>query len=382
MDDHSRNFSLDVWRGIAVSLILLLHARALTPDISAQSPLSLLFQNMIIGVHLFFVLSGYLISKSWSRSDGIQEFCLRRAAKIVPLYMLFLVISIGAFLIGSRFMDGRALFRNNVTWSNLTLDNVLVHLTFMQGLFPRYTTTLLDGSWSIVIEVYFYALYPILQRYIVRGINSAVIFWIGAVCLQRALAMPVHDFAAAQGYPSYSVYYFGAALPSFALGMALFQWEREGILPLNAGVTAGAIATVYLSAAWFQQGYLLIQNVLMPVAVFCVAKIDWPTNVISRTVAAFGRQTYALYFVHMVLLVWLTNLVTSRISHEVQSHWLFVFNLFVAFPLSYLLSNAIFNRIDRFFVRTIEGVYKRRIFGSTESTLTRNRMTRCATNDL
>ena len=83
---------LDGLRGIAILLVLLHH---LWPTKGALSHLGRISEAGWIGVDLFFVLSGYLITgillDSAGRPHYYRNFIVRRTLRIFPLYYLFLL---------------------------------------------------------------------------------------------------------------------------------------------------------------------------------------------------------------------------------------------------------------------------------------------------
>ncbi len=80
-DDH-----IDVLRGVAILLILILHAGALAPGLEDRRYLQIVVGRMGSGMQLFFVLSGYLIARSWEEtrrsSNALSIFAIKRIGKI------------------------------------------------------------------------------------------------------------------------------------------------------------------------------------------------------------------------------------------------------------------------------------------------------------
>jgi peptidoglycan/LPS O-acetylase OafA/YrhL len=345
---HNRNASIDSWRGIAICMVLLLHAYAVTPELAGSGWYETLFHNLGFGVQLFFLLSGLLISESWDRSKDARQFFLKRAAKILPLYLIFLHLGIATFVLASGLAPTTDFFRNGITESNLTLQNYLLHLTFMQTLAPRYMHSLLDGSWSIAHEVWFYAVYPLLRRFVVTSLNSAVVFWIFTILLQAFLADPAYSWATTEGYPPYVQYYFFGNLPCFALGIVLYWWRR-GERP-DQLFTACGLVGIFLTVALVERQQVQAHNLFL----LAIAPLVLSGR-FNGSVGGFfqwcGRQTYSLYFVHLFLLIWTHNLIIAPLGIAVMPA--FLLNIFVAFPGSFLLSWFVFNPIDRKLLRAL-----------------------------
>jgi peptidoglycan/LPS O-acetylase OafA/YrhL len=140
VNSDKRLQSLDGVRGLAVLLVFLSHASA--REISNISLLN--FHGIgIIGVYLFFVLSGYLLTRNLLSGQGVKEFYIRRFFRIVPLYFVVLLIVFASQLYGyysPRYLyveDGAAGF--------------FKHMLFIKG----------DGVfWTIAAEFSFYLMLP------------------------------------------------------------------------------------------------------------------------------------------------------------------------------------------------------------------------------
>lgn len=149
---------MDGLRGIAVLLILLFHApglRALV-DHPYWKAIGLQFW---IGVDIFFVLSGYLITRvlieSRDRQNYFRAFYWRRALRILPAYWTVLILT------------GIATWWLQPDLYQNYLDILPKHLLFVQnwpvvvnGAFTNEWA--LAPLWSIAVEEQFYLLWPLL----------------------------------------------------------------------------------------------------------------------------------------------------------------------------------------------------------------------------
>jgi hypothetical protein len=152
-----RILALDGVRGIAVLGVIVAHG--LSP-IQTESPwadfLKALLSFGTYGVDLFFVLSGFLITGILLKNHGagnlLKVFWIRRIARIMPLYVAFLVImySVCAFFIPENMpkVPGWAYF--------FYLQNFFL----AGGAAP--SSFGFDITWSLVIEEHFYLLFPFL----------------------------------------------------------------------------------------------------------------------------------------------------------------------------------------------------------------------------
>lgn len=126
--------SLDVLRCIAVLLVLGRHA-PVNGTIS-----QIWFNGGWLGVDLFFVLSGFLVSglifreyKETGKVD-ITRFLIRRGFKIYPSFWVFLIVSIMLF------------------WNEITYRQILGEVLFLQN----YVGLISVHTWSLAVEEHFY----------------------------------------------------------------------------------------------------------------------------------------------------------------------------------------------------------------------------------
>ncbi len=143
----ARLAGLDALRGIAVLLVLGRHM----PDGAANScaPLAMWHRMGWVGVDLFFVLSGFLVSgllfREYLRFGNIHygRFLLRRGFKIYPAFYVLLLVTYAVAC---------------WTGKELPLSAVVSEALFVQN----YGPALFPQSWSLAVEEHFYFLLPLL----------------------------------------------------------------------------------------------------------------------------------------------------------------------------------------------------------------------------
>ncbi|HKO11610.1 MAG TPA: acyltransferase [Acidobacteriaceae bacterium] len=138
--------SLDGLRAISILLVVCSHASLAFGAVARARPLGQL------GVQVFFVISGYLITtlllREWERTGGLDltGFYVRRTTRILPAYLAFLGVLAVAASIGWI-----ALPPNARWWPALTFtSNIASTNTWFTG-----------HSWSLSVEEQFYVSWPI-----------------------------------------------------------------------------------------------------------------------------------------------------------------------------------------------------------------------------
>lgn len=159
----STGFRADIQglRGIAIALVVLLHAGVAG------------FQGGFVGVELFFVLSGYVVTESALRKNSaelganLKNFYVKRIVHLVPLATIVIVVTLFAafFLLGPAFNTDLI---QDARWSaayaaNWRFINVGANY-FIQGL----DQSLLNHYWYLAIEQQVYLVFPLVFFMILR----------------------------------------------------------------------------------------------------------------------------------------------------------------------------------------------------------------------
>lgn len=163
---------LDTVRGVAILLVVFFHGFAET-GLAGLSGIPRLFVIATMpgwmGVNLFFVLSGFLITGILLDSRGKQhyykDFYIRRALRILPIYCLLLIVLLLLPRIG--WLDHRQISWQFVGLSFFYLSN----MTQFFGVPMQY-----GPLWSLAVEEHFYLLWPSAVRIFSRN----ALAWIAA----------------------------------------------------------------------------------------------------------------------------------------------------------------------------------------------------------
>jgi len=284
---------LDGLRGIAILMVYVFHAfRA----------------NLLwMGVDLFFVLSGFLITgilldqKSKPFRAYIGGFYKRRAKRILPAYFVVLAISAGLF---------------GVAW----LKYWYLYLGAMNLLVPMNLTYLkVHPLWSLAVEEQFYLLWPIAVYFLDQKVLSRLsIAAIVVAFVLRFICAPLFE----SGYAVYMLAPF--RMDTLAVGALIaIHWPA-----IQAKITAtnrkrlfsrtfGAIFGIGLVVAIVLNGkgylptngsrigssVLLESTLAIAAGMFGLALLGHGKPVLSsRPLVALGRISYSFYLVHMIAL--------------------------------------------------------------------------------
>ena len=126
------------------------------------------FYFLASGVHLFFVLSGFLLFLPYARAilhskalPSAKNFYKRRALRILPAYLacLFLLI----FLEPSP--------QGITGW--LWVEDVVTHIFLIHDDFPLFAQTIEGPFWTLAVEVQFYLALPVLALILARVVGTS-----------------------------------------------------------------------------------------------------------------------------------------------------------------------------------------------------------------
>lgn len=147
---HTRIGGLDFVRGQAVLLVMAGHAAEAVPSIADT-------MGVVsgLGVKIFFVLSGFLITKllinelnARQRID-FRSFYIRRAARLMPAFYLYLLTAIAAVTLRG----------NPLPWDAIAAS--MLYITNYYQAFTGAAPNLVAHCWSLAVEEQFYFIWPI-----------------------------------------------------------------------------------------------------------------------------------------------------------------------------------------------------------------------------
>lgn len=156
--------ALDGFRGLAAILILFFHS---------MFPI---FSALWIGVPVFFVLSGFLITRiliqQKNSENYLKTFYLKRSLRIFPIYYLALLISVVWGLLVHADLSKLPLFL--VYLQNFSISN---------NVLPDYCNGIMNHTWSLSAEEIFYLFWPLLIFVTPLQKIKALCISIGVSCL-------------------------------------------------------------------------------------------------------------------------------------------------------------------------------------------------------
>jgi peptidoglycan/LPS O-acetylase OafA/YrhL len=291
--DISKENSFDFFRLLFAFSVFVAHFGLLTPHDTSWFPVT-----SGMGVGGFFIISGFLITRSYYKSKNLRDYTVKRIRRIVPAYML-IVLCCAVFL---SLLSSLSLpdYFSNKDFFNYLAANVSF-LNFVQPALPEvFTNNLLPyvnaSLWTIKVEICLYAFVPILALCIKRkpGFLFAVLYVLSFLfiwymdILYEASAKKIYEILSRQFFGQIRFFISGVAL------LFYFDWLKrqwKWLLP---------VACVAFSAIYF--AHLQVIDFLYPFA-FAVIIIS-SAYLFSRlkAVARFGDFSYGVYLFHFPII--------------------------------------------------------------------------------
>ena len=336
-----RNARIDLLRGIAILVVMLLHF-SLTYRLS-RSPIAdwltpgfvrALIVNGNYGVTMFFAISGFLITSNTLRRDGdlggvdLRRFYLYRFARIMPCIVLALgVITLFGLFGLPSFLDT---VKGQPLPASFSILSILSVLTFWHNVLMEsvgYFNYCVNIYWSLSVEEVFYLLFP-LAALALRRTRYFV-----ALCLAIVAAGPVYRNMHADN-ELYFMYGYLACFDAIALGCLTALLKRKVSLTKRASaiatwIAAPTLAWVYLIGI---DGHEAVGFSLMALATCALLLASGADAQEGRPVRLLGplrwmgRQSYELYLFHIVVLACMRDLVPrDALANGAKPLWLLVF---------------------------------------------------------
>jgi len=343
--------SLDGLRGIAILLVMSFHAG--------------LNQFGWMGVQLFFVLSGFLITRIlWkekmrggSRLSQFRNFWIRRSLRIFPLYFAFLAV-LGISYLLLRFP--------------VYLPNYFPYLLTYTVNYTRtadwwIVTPLFTHLWSLSIEEQFYLFFPFII--LLAPVRLTRILLVGIIFLSPLVRFLLASYYNNGGHSEYvvadAVYWNTLShLDAFFMGAVLtvFSLPQSGKLPSKLLLLSFVLVLVlgianymmtgdggsYFSGLGYAHGFIAhgehiwqytILNLFFAAVIFSITAASAVPRLRHLLEAGWlvqiGKVSYGMYLIHWAVLVYIFNRYLGMMEWK-MALLLFIPYVAVVYGLSWL----------------------------------------------
>lgn len=292
---------LDFLRALAVMLVIADHS-----GIPALGPV--LLTNGSLGVEIFFVLSGFLIT--WillaelraSGTIGLKDFYQRRAARLLPAFYLYVAAGLLILWVAHK----------PIPWAAVASSSLYV-LNYYQA-FTGATSHFLSHCWSLAVEEQFYFLWPFLLIFLVKrqmSLKAAIVTLVALIWTYRAVALLCFNASDEYLYRALETradHLLVGALLAVMLQEPLWQkrWEAAArqtwIAPVLIAVLIASTSAhgqmAYKYALGFALEPILIAALLPTVVLWAQRSAGWTRVLTAPLVTKVGQASYGIYLFH------------------------------------------------------------------------------------
>jgi exopolysaccharide production protein ExoZ len=281
-------FSIQLLRCVAATLVVLFHAQQ---SYSGQVTAAVLpkegylFGFGAVGVHIFFIISGFIMVLTSVRPDKPYEprkFFKRRLLRIYPIYWLCVLAYVGIHsLIGKPY--------------DLSLGEAVKALL----LWPSSAALFIGPAWTLAYEMFFYICFGFaMMLSLTRGLI--------ALCLVFGALIAVGQFATLDSYDLVVV--TNLLLAEFLAGAAIGWLAHMQLLPLRWGPSLTALGAALFVAGMIADYTRWPSPVVwgVPSAILVLGIVSWESahgaSPLIKRMSRLGDSSYVLYLIHILLI--------------------------------------------------------------------------------
>lgn len=295
-----RSIGIDIIKAISLILVIIYHIYE--------------YKGTYIGVVLFFVISGYLITEIlYERDDSYFKFIKRRYTKIFPPLIAVLTLSCLAFYYFYGFINLKLIF--NSLSSLFGLSNIYQIYSGMSyfersgDLFPLLHT------WSLSIEIQFYVIFPFLI-YLFKKLKLNTKFIAAIILILSLISGGIMFYKEYMNYDISAIYYgTDTRIFSILIGSAFyFIFKDEELKPKKVNIVSyiflGLIILIVLSVDYSSKsnyyGLLYLISILggfITVTSIKTGFLDF-NSLMAKPLSKLGEHSYVYYLWQYPIMVY------------------------------------------------------------------------------
>jgi peptidoglycan/LPS O-acetylase OafA/YrhL len=274
---------------------------SLAPSLQFLKP----FFDSHVSVTGFFVISGFLITSSYLRSSSMSSYFEKRARRLLPAYIMVIVLSVLIFSIFSSLSIG-SYFGSKQLYAYL-LSNLLF-VNFIQpclpGVFLDNAYCAVNGAlWTIKVEVGFYLVLPLIL-YGLKHVPNKLMYLLGLYLLgliyQYGLSYLMEVWPAKSNMLNTLKHQLPGYLTYFMAGIILFQYQDY---IKQKRLVWGVIASVV-----FVVEYAVGMEVFRPLAMaILIGNFAFGFSYLNNF-GKYGDVSYGIYILHFPIIQCLVSL--------------------------------------------------------------------------
>ncbi len=327
MNDR-RLTELDGLRGIAALAVVIFHYLYHYNSIYGHSfEVSEIFRFGYYGVHLFFIVSGFVIYWTISRSNNALDFLWSRFSRLYPPFWVAITLT---FLIVFIFsLPGREV--NFMTYlSNITMIHEYLGYEHVDGVY-----------WTLTLELAFYFwIFVILSIGQIRNIEKILLFWI---CMSSVITF--HKFNIMID-PRLKKFLILDYIELFTAGICFYKYKTKSYSFITHILLFTTVVALYTSYS------TKIATALCGLYFIFWLIINNKAKLLSNGLLVYlGTISYSLYLIHQ-------NIGYVIIRQFYLNDLNPLFGIFTAVVISLIASHLIMNYVERPSLKYLKSFYQ------------------------
>ena len=334
--------SIQVCRGLAAMAVVLSHLLNVEEKYF-HTNLTGIFQFGVLGVDLFFVISGTVISSitvgKFTAPNSAETFLRRRFYRILPIYWVYSALFLAAYLY------------NPLWFNNSTGHHVNILKSFL--LIPAQEGMLVRQGWTLSYEMYFYLVFFLLLLLASENLAPVLLSIWGVAIIAVSLLLPAPRSPILTVFTSPMIF-------EFLAGCLIFHVYRRAVLHPRVGIILVSCAIFWLGFIVYWTNYAHAASQLWievsrwgrPAlygsfsALFLLGIMELERTKIIRFARLFeniGDWSYSIYLSHLVVV----EIIGRAISHYAARVSFSIFCVdAIALPLVVLVGYLSYSSIE------------------------------------
>ncbi len=296
--------------------VVLYHYFTRFDELYGSQASNIITNNLYLGVHLFFIISGYLIYRS-SINRSTINFAINRFIRLYPTY--WVCVTITFLLVGFLGLPGREVSFNEFVL-NLLMFHHLIQVPDVDGVY-----------WTLQVELFFYFIIAVLLM-----VGSLKYLYVTLFAVSLVTISMKFNFFDSNGVLNILTLHGYASLFLLGVGSEYSQRYRS-IFPvlfpmLLIFFTFKISESIFVFVIFFLFQYSLL------------SRVSTPRNVMVSVFSFFGKISYPLYLLHQnigySLIIHLSTYVSIYVS--------IIITLILVCLLSYIVHNLVEVKVTNF----------------------------------
>ena len=280
-----------------------------------------------LGVDVFFVLSGFLITgllqKSMTASTfSFKDFYIRRMRRLFPAMLAAVVFGliVGAFILAPSHYEAAA---KSGLYGTLSVVNI--HFWLSSGYFDLSSGVKpFLHFWSLSVEEQFYLVWPVLLFLFMGKLKSSklsilVIGLISGLTLLACFALQTRHFDAVFYLMPFRIWEFGAGALIALLGFGANRNYNSKPVSLASLTTLVGVVLVIVSFIFSEHISNFTLSLLIPVvgaSLIILSPLNWLSKYLlaNKLFVFLGKISYSLYLFHWPVIVYFKYVLGNELS--------------------------------------------------------------------